>query len=246
VLVGAAYVMLARADRVIAERTSKLQRANFDLTLAAKTSALGQITSHLVHGLQGPVAGLRSMVVTDEGASTRDWKAAAGYAEQMQSIIEETVALLGDQTTATSYELTGRELADTIRRRNATAAAAKQVTLRVDEPVSCTIDSHRGGLLCLIASNLVQNAIEASAEQSEVRVSIRPDDAGLSLVVSDAGPGIPEEIRDHLFEPGYSRRVGGTGLGLAISQLLARQIGATLVLEKSSSEGTTFRVTLET
>ncbi|MEO6005253.1 MAG: sensor histidine kinase [Opitutus sp.] len=243
-LVGAAYAMLGRAHRTIAERTAKLQRANFELTLAAKTSALGQITSHLVHGLQGPVAGLRSMVATDEGVSARDWKTAANYADQMQVIIEETVALLGDHTTATAYELTGPELADAIRRRNVAVAESKGVTLQVDERFPAKIDSHRGGLLCLIASNLVQNAIEASAVGGCIRVSLRCDSAGLSLLVSDDGPGIPAQIRDHIFEPGFSGRVSGTGLGLAISQLLARQIGAALVLDSTGPDGTTFRVTL--
>jgi len=50
----AAYVGLNRAQRVIVERTARLTHANFELTLAAKASALGQITSHLIHGLQGP------------------------------------------------------------------------------------------------------------------------------------------------------------------------------------------------
>ena len=243
-LVGAGYAMLGRAQRTIAERTARLQRANFELTLAAKTSALGQITSHLVHGLQGSVAGLRSVVAGPEGVSARDWKTAAGYAEQMQATIEEIVGLLGDETTATAYEMTGRDLADIIRRRNLASAAGKGVTLDVDQGCPDSIDNHRGGLLCLIASNLVQNAIEASAHAGRVTVSMRRDAAGITLLVRDDGPGIPQEIHEHLFEPGQTGRAGGTGLGLAISQLLARQIGASLTLEATSPEGTTFRVTL--
>jgi signal transduction histidine kinase len=243
-LVGAAVAMLRRAHRIIAERTTRLQRANFELTLAAKTSALGHITSHLVHGLQGPVAGLRSVVSAPEGVSARDWKMAAGYAEQMQSIIQETVGLLGDQTTATAYDLTGGELAEIIRRRNLPSATAKGVTLEVDPGFSESIDSHRGGLLCLIASNLVQNAIEAGAQAGHVAVSLGCDTAGITLLVKDDGPGIPPGMREHLFEPGHTGRAGGSGLGLAISQLLARQIGASLVLDATGAAGTTFRVTL--
>ena len=243
-LVGAAYAMLGRAHRTITERTARLQRANFELTLAAKTSALGQITSHLVHGLQGSVAGLRSVVAAPEGGVPRDWKAAAGYTAQMQATITEIVGLLDDQATTTTYEMTGRDLADIIRRRNLSAATVKGVTLEVDQGFPDSIDNHRGGLLCLIASNLVQNAIEAGARAGHVAVSMRRDAAGITLLVTDDGPGIPREIREHLFEPGQTGRAGGTGLGLAISQLLARQIGASLVLEATGPEGTTFRVML--
>ena len=77
-----------------------------------------------------------------------------------------------------------------------------------------------------------------------MRVAMRCDDASIFLVVSDEGPGIPAEVRPHLFEPGYSGRVGGTGLGLVISKLLARQIGAELLLDATGPGGTTFRVTL--
>ncbi len=78
-LMAAAHALLTRAQRTIAQRTTSLQRANSELTLAAKTSALGQIASHLVHGLQGSVAGLRSVVTGPEGLSEHDWKAAAVY-----------------------------------------------------------------------------------------------------------------------------------------------------------------------
>jgi len=243
-LVGAAYMLLGRAQRTIAERTAKLQRANFDLTLAAKTSALGQLTSHLVHGLQGSVAGLRAAVSAREAVSERDWKVAADYAEQMQLMIEEIVGLLGDRSSAVAYEPTGRELADIIRRRNAPSATGKGVVLVVEEGFAGGIDSHRGGLLCLITSNLVQNAIEASAPASKVVVSFQRNAAHVTLLVTDEGPGIPAELREHLFEPGLTGRSGGTGLGLAISQLLARQIGASVTLDATGPGGTVFRVTL--
>jgi signal transduction histidine kinase len=58
------------------------------------------------------------------------------------------------------------------------------------------------------------------------------------------GHGIAEDVRAHLFEPGRTGRPGGSGLGLAISQLLARQIGATLVLQSTGLDGTTFSLSL--
>lgn len=244
-IVAAAYVLLARAQRTILERTKKLQRANLELTLAAKTSALGQLTSHLIHGLQGSVAGLRTIMAQGASASP-EWSAAAGYADRMQVMIEEIVGLLGDQAAETDYELTGRELADIIRRRNAPLADNKGVDLKVHEGFPENFDHHRGGLLCLIASNLVQNAIEACAPTNRVMVTLRRDHDQIALVVADTGPGIPANVREHLFEPGFTGRADGTGLGLAISQLLARQIGATLVLEQTGPGGTVFRVTVPT
>ena len=64
------------------------------------------------------------------------------------------------------------------------------------------------------------------------------------LQVSDQGHGISDELRAHLFEPGRSARSGGSGLGLAISRLLAKQIGATLTLDATGPNGTTFLLRL--
>ena len=240
-----AALTVQRAQRVIAERNEGLTRANFQLTLAAKASAIGQITSHLIHGLQGTVEGLRAVVASrDTDQSSPDWETAAGYTERLQSMIRETVALLGDASAQASYELTGHELAATIRDRNRAFAAEKGISLEVNNGFAATIDSHRGSLLCLIATNLVQNAINATDAGRRVAVALIEMDRTIVLTVQDEGSGIPEQIRDHLFQPGRSGRRGGSGLGLAISQLLACQIAANLWLESTGPNGTSFRLTL--
>ncbi len=246
VVLAAAYAGLRSAQRAIMERNERIVRANCELTLASKASALGQITSHLVHGLQGSVASLRSLVAGREPGEgpDSDWRTVAEYTERMQSIIQDTVALLGDSGTQTSFELTGHELAAIVHERNAGVAAKKGVSLSVTGGFEQSLDSHRGGVVCLIAGNLVQNAIEATAAGRCVAVVFRNGGGSATVSVSDEGHGIPDEVRAHLFEPGRTGRAGGTGLGLAISQLLARQIGATLLLESTGPKGTTFCLTL--
>ncbi|HTX64442.1 MAG TPA: ATP-binding protein [Opitutaceae bacterium] len=245
VLLATAFA-LRRAQRTLAERNERLVRANYELALAAKTSALGQITSHLLHGLQGSVAGLRAAVDSRgaPGAAAADWESVAAYTGRMQAMIHETVALLSDVSTPAAYELTGDELAEIVRRRNAPGAAQKGVALRVDGGFAATLDNHRGSLLCLVTSNLVQNAVEATAPGRRVTVTFAHGAGAVTVTIADEGHGIPPAIREHLFEPGRSGRPGGSGLGLAISQLLTRQIGATLALERTGPEGTAFRLTV--
>ncbi|MGD1030407.1 MAG: ATP-binding protein [Opitutaceae bacterium] len=194
-----------------------------------------------MHGIQGPVAGLRAVMA--EGASA-DWRSAAGYAERLQTMVQETVALLGDTEARVSFRLTGAELIESIRQRNCAAALDRNVTLSLVPGPDTELDSHRGSLLCLIATNLAQNAIAVTPPGRKVEVALRQNGKSLNLLVSDEGPGIPEQIRAHLFEPGRSTRPGGTGLGLAISQLLARQIGASLTLVETGPAGTTFSLSL--
>jgi signal transduction histidine kinase len=245
VVMAAAYFGLQRAQRAIAERNERLTRANLELTLASKASAVGQITSHLIHGLQGPVAGLRAVMAAQEpGDSNADWEAAAAYTARLQALIQETVGLLGDASAHTTYEVSGRELAATIRDRNQPAAAEKGVRLEVGPGFPETLDSHRGSLLCLIACNLVQNATAATAPGHRIIVSLTKEGAAVALKVEDEGSGIPDDVRSQLFKPGRSGRPGGSGLGLAISRLLARQIGAELALVSTGPRGTVFCLTL--
>jgi signal transduction histidine kinase len=245
VVMAAATLTVQRAQRIIAERNERLTRANFDLTLATKASAVGQITSHLIHGLQGSVEGLRAVVASREtDPSNAAWESAAGYTERLQTMIRETISLLSDASASTTYELSGHELAKTIREANRASAAEKGVELEVNEGFGAMMDSHRGSLLCLIASNLLQNAIVATAKGRKVLVLLVDTGWATVLTVRDEGTGIPEAVQKHLFKPGRSGRPGGSGLGLAISQLMARQIGAELVLLSTGPDGTTFRLTI--
>ena len=245
-ILGGAYLGLRRAHHVIAERNARLLRTNFELTLSVKASALGQITSHLIHGLQGSVAGLSAIVAGRHAAapSDEDWRAAAVYAQRLQSIIQEAIALLGDSAAQTTYELSGHELAAIVRQRNAPLAAEKGVQLTVTGGFDHPLDNHRGSLLCLITTNLVQNSLEATPAGRGIEVSFRNGGANATVTVRDEGTGIPAELQAHLFEAGRTGRRNGTGLGLAISQLLARQINAKLELDSTGPAGTTFRLTV--
>lgn len=102
-----------------------------------------------------------------------------------------------------------------------------------------------------ILLNLVGNAIKFSPPGT-VRVVVDWTESGptaglLEVRVSDQGPGVPEDLRDRIFERFVRaesvERAGtnGTGLGLAISRNLARAMGGDLVLESSSHDGSTFR-----
>jgi signal transduction histidine kinase len=245
-VVAASATVIRRAQQTIDDRTARLARASTELMLAAKASAVGQIASNLVHGLQGSVASLRALVASREGdeLASPDWNSVAGYAETMQSLIRDTVFMLRDTGADSAFDLTGHEIASIVRDRNVPVAAEKGVQLNVTGSFDRSMESHRGGILCLIAGNLVQNAIVATDSGKKVTVEFKNEGDRMRLVVSDEGRGIPSERKARLFEPGQSSRQGGTGLGLALSQLMARQIGASLVMVRTGPTGTEFEVSL--
>jgi signal transduction histidine kinase len=96
--------------------------------------------------------------------------------------------------------------------------------------------------------NLLLNACEASAGASadgRINIDLREVPGGLEIRVSDNGRGIPESIRGKLFEPFISHgKENGTGLGLTVVQKIVQDHGGDVIVEKTSEEGTIFRITL--
>ena len=62
--------------------------------------------------------------------------------------------------------------------------------------------------------------------------------------MSDNGPGIPESVRDKVFQPFFSSKEEGTGLGLSIATRIIADHGGRLELESKQNEGATFIITL--
>lgn len=94
--------------------------------------------------------------------------------------------------------------------------------------------------------NLLQNACEAApAESGRVQIFARGVDGHLEVSVTDNGAGIPEAIREDIFEPfvTYGKNEG-TGLGLAVVQKVVRDHGGEVRVETTGPSGTTFKLTL--
>jgi two-component system NtrC family sensor kinase len=100
-----------------------------------------------------------------------------------------------------------------------------------------------------ILLNLLLNARHALRSQrgGRLTVSATVDGCQATISVSDNGPGVPEAIRDRLFEPFVTQRQGGgrgTGLGLCVCRDLAQNAGGSIRCDSQPGQGATFHVTL--
>ena len=97
-----------------------------------------------------------------------------------------------------------------------------------------------------VISNIILNACEAvSPDTGRVEVTSVARRDRVEICVWDNGPGIPEPIRDSLFDPfvTYGKN-GGTGLGLAIARKMIQDHGGELDLRRTDGTGTLFRIVL--
>ena len=94
--------------------------------------------------------------------------------------------------------------------------------------------------------NLLLNSCEAVVPESGlIHIALKEVGGGVEIRVSDNGRGIPELIRGQLFEPFISHgKENGTGLGLTVVQKIVQDHGGDVMVEKTSAEGTVFRLLL--
>jgi len=128
-------------------------------------------------------------------------------------------------------------------------ARVRRVSIDADLPQAAWIDADPG-LVRRVLDNLLANAISHSPADSTIGLAIRQRDEGVELTVSDAGPGVPEELRDEIFEkyarlePGSSRGSANKGLGLTFCKLAVEAHGGTIWVEDASEGGACFRTIL--
>jgi two-component system, OmpR family, sensor histidine kinase KdpD len=119
--------------------------------------------------------------------------------------------------------------------------------VHLDVPEDLPLVMTDGGLLERVVANLVSNAVRHSPAGSPVTVNAAALADRIVLRVVDAGPGVPDDLKDHLFEP-FQRlgdtSGGGLGLGLAVASGLCAAIGAELVAEDTPGGGLTMIVTV--
>jgi two-component system, NtrC family, sensor histidine kinase HydH len=76
--------------------------------------------------------------------------------------------------------------------------------------------------------NLVANAIQQTPADGWVKLSAAVSNGQLEVSIEDSGAGVPDELKEKIFEPFFSTRCEGSGLGLAIARQIVEAHGGTL------------------
>ena len=105
-------------------------------------------------------------------------------------------------------------------------------------------------LIYRLVYNLVENAIKYNHSGGQVTVTADRKEKHVYLSVEDTGTGIPEELKERVFEPFFrvdksrSRELGGVGLGLALVREIVRAHDGSITVKSNPSGGTIFEVVL--
>lgn len=246
----AAHLRAKEMERHLHERESRLV-------------AIGQMTSSVVHDLRNPLTLLkgyadlahRLAVRGGETVIAEELEQVRAASDRLRRMIEEILDFARGGTPRLLLEtLPARRFLDQVLTPLAADLEERgiptEVHLRLDDEVRITLDRDR---MQRVLENLLKNAREAvtsggaggGARRVFLAAWVEEGDA-LAIRVADTGPGIPEELAGHLFEPfATTGKNQGTGLGLVTVRNLVKAHGGEIRVETAAPEGgAAFTITL--
>jgi nitrogen fixation/metabolism regulation signal transduction histidine kinase len=229
--------------------TSELGRTTRALVKAERVAAWEEVARGLAHELKNPLTPLQMSLETLSSAeATGSPRFLALFRESAPAMREEVERL---KRTVDAFARFAR-LPPYVPVELDLGAWAEQALLLYGSRGQTEASFEKGLLvqadkdqLAQVLHNLLKNAEEAAGTAAPwVAVRVYPEGASAVLEVEDSGPGVPEEERERIFEPHFSRKPGGTGLGLAIAKRIATEHQGRLEVRSATRGGARFRLLL--
>ncbi|MCY1144815.1 ATP-binding protein [Actinoplanes sp. Pm04-4] len=255
VALNSSHVAIEAADVTESHRLARVRRdfvANVSHELKTPIGALQLLAEALLDATELPAAD------PDEEQS-EDLLAARRFAERIHhesarmgrlvSELLELTRLQGAEPLPTPEPVSVDWVIAEVIDRTRTTASAKSIEVVYSGPKGATVYGSDSQVATAV-TNLVENAIAYSGDDTKVELTLRHGDDWVEIDVADQGIGIAPHDVDRIFERFYradqarSRSTGGTGLGLAIVKHIATNHGGRVDVTSTLGDGSTFTLRL--
>ncbi|MFZ5718888.1 MAG: sensor histidine kinase [Pseudomonadota bacterium] len=253
----AAHIHLSGRRDEIGRAEAELDRMQADLRAAlnsrARLAALGEAVAKINHDLKNMLTS--AQLASERLAALKDPKVSQAL-PRLERALDRAVKLASDvlaygKTEPAAPEVQTVALAEAVAEAAAEARLAETGVKLVSRLTAAERVVADPDHLHRILVNLFRNARQALEHQvgreepARIEVSMEALGGACLIRISDNGPGIPERIRERLFQPfAGSGRPDSTGLGLAIARELAQGHGGDLSLSVTGPQGTVFELRL--
>ncbi len=252
------YPLEARGKDEVSELTGAfdrmrraLQKTQQELLHAERLATIGRMASTISHDLRHPLTAILAYAEFLSDGSLDERQRQDFYQEIRQAVNQMTdqlEAVLEFSKARVAYRPVYGNVEETIQR------AIQTVRSRSEFRRINITSSHEGGSegwfdpnkLQRVFHNLLLNACEAvSPDSGKIEVKTRQTPEGLEIRVADNGPGIPEHVRDTVFQPFVSYgKEHGIGLGLTVVRKIIEEHRGQVRVESTGREGTVFKIDL--
>jgi len=241
-----------RLQEVVEEGSRALEEAQRELVRSERLAAIGQLTGTVSHELRNPLGTIRSSFAIVGSHLQATHGPVARALERIERNIDRCVLIIDEllaYTRVREIHLEAVVIDDWLTEQviDEDIPSAISVVLDCRSGTTMFIDRER---LRRAVLNVLQNAWQAFTEseyncaQPTVAVSTRVEGGHLMLRVADNGPGIPEDIRERIFDPLFSTKSFGVGLGLPLVRQIVDQHGGEIEVSTTPGEGTAITLTV--
>ncbi|MFZ0706775.1 MAG: ATP-binding protein [Candidatus Korobacteraceae bacterium] len=227
-----------------------VRRIENEIELSHRLASIGRLTSGVAHEVKNPI---NAIVVHLELLREKMREASPDTRRHMDIIsneihrLDRVVQTLVDFNRPVELRLKTTDLRRVLEEVIQLAAPEAEqngvgmVTQLGNEPLPVLIDYD---LVKQALDNVVLNGIQAMTEGGTLRITARRDDKAAAVEIQDAGPGIPPEIRDKIFNLYFTTKKTGSGIGLAMTYRVLQMHHGSLDFDTELGRGSTFRLCL--
>jgi signal transduction histidine kinase len=240
------YVIIVRADKLLAERIGEKERLERRLHQNEKLASMGRMMASIAHEIRNPLGIIQSSAEllfkkagSDSSPASRLSKAIFDESQRLSRTVNDFL----DYARPKEPDLRPVDLAELLRQGLTfldPELKAKRIEVVDELPDTIQVDADPD-LLYRAMYNLLTNACQAL--NGAGRISLRWSEQDRRLEIQDSGPGFEPDLAEQYVEPFFTTKDTGTGLGLAIVDSIIKKHGGTLTLHNASQGGGRVTVT---
>jgi PAS domain S-box-containing protein len=223
-----------------------VHRIEDEIELSRRLAAIGRLTSGVAHEVKNPINAivvhlevLRQKMKEIDPDTRRHVDVIGSEIQRLDRVVQTLV----DFTRPVDLRLSDldlRKVVEDVAILASPAAERHSVTIEREasqEPLPVRIDAD---LVKQAILNIVLNGLQAMPEGGVLRIASRREGDGALITVRDQGPGIPENIRDKIFNLYFTTKSGGSGIGLAMAYRVVQLHHGSVEFTSIMEHGTTF------
>lgn len=234
--------------RTFNRMSASIESSRADQIRREQINAIGRLAASVAHDLRNPLSAVLggAEMIAEFDLPPKQLAQTAQHVHSAAKRMENLLSELGQVARARTEERTECLLEDLVNaaldsQRAKAEAQGVDFHLTAEPLLKAPCERKR---IERVLVNLISNALEVMPKGGELKVTVFKNETKAHVVVSDTGPGVPDEIREHMFQPFVtSGKKNGLGLGLALARQTLLDHGGDLELLESQ-RGARFQVTL--
>ncbi len=223
-----------------------VEQIESELELSRRMAAIGRLTSGVGHEVKNPINAivvhlelLKNKLGTENASASRHLEIIDSEIHRLDRVVQTLV----DFSRPVELQLQEQDLRSVIGDILALASEelpTRNVILESSLPANPLIANVDADLLKQAALNVIQNGAQAMPEGGRLRVVLEEDRKNAVLRIADEGPGIPDDLRERIFDLYFTTKSGGSGIGLAMTYRILQLHHGSVEVQSEVGRGTEF------